>query len=205
MARRRTRTRADLLAAARQVFAAHGFHAASIAEITATADVGVGTFYLYFHDKEALLAVLLEEGRAQLAAEVRAAVADVLPPARLAVLIRTLFRYTYAHRDVFMLVLTGGQSLEQALRSQGELAEALLQALDAADPVMLTGYDLPLLAQLLSGVISQGILWWRDHDTPGPDQMADQVLQLLRAGLPAALIEESRPAPAPASEATATQ
>ena len=44
VSRKRARTRAELLAAARQVFAARGYHDASIAEITQLADVGVGTF-----------------------------------------------------------------------------------------------------------------------------------------------------------------
>ncbi|TMB75533.1 MAG: helix-turn-helix transcriptional regulator [Chloroflexi bacterium] len=50
--RRRTRTRAELLLAARKVFAERGYHEANIAEITQAADVGVGTFYLHFRDKD---------------------------------------------------------------------------------------------------------------------------------------------------------
>ena len=41
-----------LLAAAAAVFAEHGYHAATVAEITRRAKVATGTFYLYFPSKE---------------------------------------------------------------------------------------------------------------------------------------------------------
>jgi hypothetical protein len=50
-ARRRARTRGDLIAAARQTFAPRGFHDTGIADITAAADIVAGTFYADFRDK----------------------------------------------------------------------------------------------------------------------------------------------------------
>src|SRR5438132_14402293 len=79
--RRRARTRADLIAAARRVFAARGFHEASIADITAAADVAVGTFYVHFRDKEAVLAAILDEGLGEFRAHVAAVVMGT-PPER---------------------------------------------------------------------------------------------------------------------------
>jgi len=52
--RRRERTRQDLLAAATRVLAEKGLHRTKIADIAAAADVGVGTFYLHFPDKDSL-------------------------------------------------------------------------------------------------------------------------------------------------------
>ncbi|HEU0042441.1 MAG TPA: TetR/AcrR family transcriptional regulator, partial [Jiangellaceae bacterium] len=49
---RGARTRERLLEAAEQVFAALGYHEASIVKITDAADVGQGTFYLYFEGKQ---------------------------------------------------------------------------------------------------------------------------------------------------------
>ena len=59
--RERLQRRADILRAAEQVFAAHGFHAASIEQIARTAEYATGTVYLYFRDKEALYLELFEE------------------------------------------------------------------------------------------------------------------------------------------------
>lgn len=49
---RGARTRQKLLSAAESVFAALGYHEASIVKITEAADVGQGTFYLYFESKK---------------------------------------------------------------------------------------------------------------------------------------------------------
>jgi AcrR family transcriptional regulator len=48
------RTRAALVEAARRVFAEHGYHDATIGDITAEADVAHGTFYTYFESKRDL-------------------------------------------------------------------------------------------------------------------------------------------------------
>lgn len=52
--RRKARTRAALLEAAKRIFAERGRPEASIQEITDTADVGFGSFYNHFESKEAL-------------------------------------------------------------------------------------------------------------------------------------------------------
>ena len=62
--RRRTRNRDALVAAARRLFAQDGFEATTIAGIAQAADLGFGTFYRYFADKEAALEAVLEDGRA---------------------------------------------------------------------------------------------------------------------------------------------
>jgi AcrR family transcriptional regulator len=61
VARRKARTRARLLAAARQLFASQGVEQATIAEIAEQADIAIGSFYNYFRTKEGLLEALLEE------------------------------------------------------------------------------------------------------------------------------------------------
>jgi len=59
--RRKARTRAALLAAARELFASSGFQDTAIAEIAERADIAIGSFYNYFRTKEELLDALLEE------------------------------------------------------------------------------------------------------------------------------------------------
>ena len=59
--RERLGRRADILRAAEHVFAAKGYHRASIGEIARAAEYGTGTVYLYFKDKETLYVELFEE------------------------------------------------------------------------------------------------------------------------------------------------
>jgi AcrR family transcriptional regulator len=198
VSRRRARTRADLLTAARQVFAARGYHDASIAEITEQADVGVGTFYLHFRDKEEAFTTLLEEGFQQLREEVTAAIQvsrqrqedePLLP-----VIVQAIFQHAYEQHDLFQIALTGGGLFAhvRAFRVQTLLAEALVRTLEAYQAQgLLGGYDIPLLARFITGIITQGIVWWFEHDEPGPEGMAEQALLLLRSGLPSSLFEDS--------------
>lgn len=66
--RRRARNHDALLAAARRLFATVGVEATTIAAITEAADLGFGTFYRYFADKEAILEAVLGAGRGEIRA-----------------------------------------------------------------------------------------------------------------------------------------
>jgi AcrR family transcriptional regulator len=59
--RRKLRTRARLVEAARRVISRKGIDATTILDITEEADVGFGTFYNYFESKEAILAAASAE------------------------------------------------------------------------------------------------------------------------------------------------
>ena len=188
-ARRRMQTRAKLLAAARQVFAAHGYQDVSVADITEAADVGVGTFYLHFGDKDAVFHTLIEEGlqsiRQQVLAEIAAEDAPSLPLA-----IQAIFRQCYAERELLRIALSGeglrGQRRSVPERMAQEFQPFLLTA--QAQGILDDSYEVALLAQFLAGMIVQGIIWWFDHHEPGPAVMADQLLRLLARGLPPPLL-----------------
>jgi AcrR family transcriptional regulator len=61
--RKRARNREALIRAARRLFVKNGFDATAIADIAEAADLGFGTFYRYFADKEAVLEAVLDEGK----------------------------------------------------------------------------------------------------------------------------------------------
>ena len=61
--RRCEETRENIFRAALQLFAERGFNATTIEAITEAADVGKGTFFNYFENKESLL---LEYGELQM-------------------------------------------------------------------------------------------------------------------------------------------
>ena len=89
--RRRARTRAKLVAAARELFAAQGVDATTIAEIAQQADTAHGSFYNHFATKDEILAAVFEEALAdqlRLLEERRAAVSD--PAERVAIAHRHL-------------------------------------------------------------------------------------------------------------------
>ena len=67
--------RAQIKEAALAAFAARGYHATSVADLIAAADVARGTFYLYFESKEVLFLELIDD----LIAEMRAGIKGVDP------------------------------------------------------------------------------------------------------------------------------
>jgi AcrR family transcriptional regulator len=62
--------RQQILNVARDVFARHGYHAAKIEDIVATAGVARGTFYLYFEDKRSVFEEILDGTIARLATSI---------------------------------------------------------------------------------------------------------------------------------------
>ena len=191
--RKRARTRVELLKAARQVFAKRGYHDASIAEITEFADVGVGTFYLHFRDKDEIFTTMLTDGMRVLRDHVLAEAQQAAPEHAFAATIRAIFRHAYAERDLFQIALSGERRLSSALQAQSYMIEGFTRAFEQLQSQgQLEGFDVPLLARFVTGIITQGIIWWFENDEPPPDVMADQVLHLLREGLPAQLLIEDQ-------------
>src|SRR2546423_13554485 len=64
--RKRAKNRDALIDAARGLFARQGFEATTIAAIAEAADLGFGTFYRYFPDKDAILEAVLDAGRLEI-------------------------------------------------------------------------------------------------------------------------------------------
>ena len=73
--RRRTETRARLLAGAREVVAEQGVHGASVEDICERAGFTRGAFYSNFSDKDELVLALFADDRAALLARLRTALA----------------------------------------------------------------------------------------------------------------------------------
>src|SRR5947209_13962022 len=63
-----------ILAAAARLFATHRFHEARMEDIAAVAEVGKGTLYRYFKDKEELYLALLERAAETILEKLHAAV-----------------------------------------------------------------------------------------------------------------------------------
>ena len=149
--------------------------------------MAVGTFYLYFPDKESLLQILLEEGMQRARAAFLGAIAKVQPEQALPVLLRSIFQSAYDDRELFAIALLGGPRFGLEFQRRSDLLASLLTVFEAAAARgLLPGYELPLLARLISGLVMQGVAWWLLQEEPHPDPavMTEQVLRILREGLP---------------------
>jgi AcrR family transcriptional regulator len=68
--------RAEILAAARRCFLRQGFHATSMADLFAEADISAGAVYGYFAGKDELIAAIAEQNIASVVSRFAARVAD---------------------------------------------------------------------------------------------------------------------------------
>ena len=78
--RRRAETRARIFRSALGLFAEHGFMATTVEDITEAADVGKGTFFNYFRNKEDVLSALAEVQLYKYSHAIQAAETGALTP-----------------------------------------------------------------------------------------------------------------------------
>lgn len=127
--RRKARTRAALLAAARELFAAHGLERTTIAEIAERADVAIGSFYNYFATKEELLEELLKDELSAQLALLQGRQAQVEDPAeKISVAHRHLVRAAQSDPDWAWLMVRLDVPYRAAWATLGNAAEADLRA-----------------------------------------------------------------------------
>src|SRR5262245_19417138 len=107
-ARERARRCADVLQAARRLYARKGYQQTAMVEIARASELAVGTLYQLFPSKEAILRGLLEERMDDLIARVRAAVdgeRDVREQLRRVV--ETHLTFARENADILRLYLSG--------------------------------------------------------------------------------------------------
>jgi AcrR family transcriptional regulator len=184
--RRRARTRADLLAAAKRLFASKGFHGTKIADIAAAADVGTGTFYLHFPTKDALFADLVKETSLRAKEEMDRAKAPYTDPRDKArVAIETFFRFADSNRDVFTILFGHSAQFDALLREVYQLFISDIEENHASG--VAAGVFQPLngaiAAQAVVGMLSQVVSWWTEHEDVPAQEIATTISRMLMTGI----------------------
>jgi AcrR family transcriptional regulator len=94
-----------ILDTAGRLFAARRFHEVRMEDIAAEAEVGKGTLYRYFRDKEELYLALLERAAQQMTARIDSAITPVQGArARLVALVDTIIRFFDEHPHLVDLI-----------------------------------------------------------------------------------------------------
>ena len=183
--RRRAKTRNQLLQAAKRLLATKGFHATKITDIAAAADVGTGTFYLYFPTKDALFADLVRETAFAAKEEMDAAKAphrDSRERARVGM--ETFFRFAAANRDVFKILFGHSAQFNELLREVHQVFIADLEEDFTAGVQAGVFRDLPpaFAAQAIVGMLNQLTSWWIDHQDISIDDITSMTHRMLTQG-----------------------
>ena len=184
--RRRERTRQELLAAATRVLAEKGLDRTKITDIAAAADVGVGTFYLHFPDKEALFDAVVEETVRRLKATVDAAREKARGPlAKVQAANRAFFRFARDNREVFKIVFGHAAAFNDLIRRAQALFIADLEKTVREGITSGAFAPLPpaLVAQAVVGMATQVISWWTEHESVPIETLIETTTTLALHGI----------------------
>jgi AcrR family transcriptional regulator len=191
------RTRQQLLDGAELVFGEKGFEASSIAEITQRSKVALGTFYVYFENKQALFVELVEQLGERLRKTLSAAVkgkATRLEKERAG--FRAFFEFAGKHRNLYRIVRQAEFVDEQVyLDYYRKLAKAYARGLEAS---MASGelgrFDPEVIAYALMGIADflgmRFVLW---NEPEQLERAVDDVVEFIAHGLKSPARLKERP------------
>lgn len=180
--RRRLETRRQLLDTTLQLILERGYDAITIQDITDRADLGRGTFYIHFRDKEDAVWAMFADLFAQL--EQRAhhdldrRVDGVAYQGFL-----NIFTHALENRDLYRVAFGGRGSPQLYTRVNDCLADALRRDILAApEPEGQVNFHLPveIEVQILAGAIGRLVGWWLETENGySPQQMADMLYKAI--------------------------
>jgi AcrR family transcriptional regulator len=133
--------RLAILAAAKRLFAARGFHGASVSDLAREVELPVGSIYTYFESKEAIVATVVEEGWEAFFATLAAAVSGPgKPEERLALIVYRFLPELFTDIDLISIILAeAGRSvnLEEKLERLASLISGLVSELATAQGLVM--------------------------------------------------------------------
>lgn len=194
----RDQRRATLLGAAREVFSAKGYHAATVDDITRASGVAKGTFYLYFPEKRDIFYALIGQFFEQITDVGRSVTTEVeevsTAPAfyeRLERAARRLARLFRENRDLVRLAYRESMGMDEKLEQMVRefyRRTALVEAENVRLGVRLGLFrdDIhPLVAAYAHiGMVERVLLQWLfDRSSPEIPDLVQQVLDLAYRGL----------------------
>ena len=180
-------TRGRLLEAAEQVFAALGYHDASIVKITEAAGVGQGTFYLYFSSKKEIFDELVRDLNRRVRHKMKEA--STLGTTRLESELLgfgAYFRFTMEHPGLYGIIRQAEFVSPEMLRyhydklSEGYI-EALREAMERGETAEL---DPEVAAWALMAVGEMvGMRWILWGDGTMPEHVERELARIIRGVL----------------------
>ncbi len=187
------KTRQKLLRAAEAIFGEKGYERASIADITRKSGVALGTFYVYFPDKQSIFVEVVDELGERLRRLIAEAVAGLTH--RIDVEregLRTFFEFAREHPNLYRVVRQAEFVDEACYRRYYDrfakgYVRGLTQAMEAGE---IRDMDAETLAYCLMGIGDfLGMRWIIWEEDPGLERVLDTAMSLIRHGL------DPRPAP----------
>lgn len=169
---------AELLEAARTVFAKKGFHGATVDEIAAAAGVAKGTVYLYYRSKQDVYWGALEHGITELHNQIRTRLAqEETPEKKVREFIAIKVHYFEANREFFRIYFSElGSGFSHPAQMPRNFEEIYLQQASLLEAAIRQGIEhgeireiradtaAVAISDLIRGIIVQRLLGWSKKD-----------------------------------------
>jgi AcrR family transcriptional regulator len=179
--RRKQNTRDRLKQAALEILLTEGYAAMTIQGITDRADLGYGTFYLHFADKDAIVWELLYDNMETSRLAVETTIADVPYPRREYLSWVAIFQRVQEGREVFLEIYGRHGSAALTQRFQDYMSAIHLENLRQhryQNPV--SHLPMEVAAQFAAGALMRLLLWWAETPTDHtPEDMAAMLFELM--------------------------
>jgi AcrR family transcriptional regulator len=179
--RRRLQTRQRLIQTTLQLVLERGYNAISIQDITDQADLGRGTFYIHFRDKQEVVWTAFQEMFQAMEQEAHKQLDRRMPQVEYFGLLN-IFRHAQSNCDLYRVMFGGQGSAILTARVQDFMAKAFLVDIRLAPEPPEINFNIPeeIEAQILTGVISRLLFWWLETpNSYSPEQMAAMTYEAL--------------------------
>ncbi|HVV13994.1 TetR/AcrR family transcriptional regulator [Amycolatopsis sp.] len=182
----------QILDAAVEVFSQHGYHSASMDEISDVAGVSKPMIYSYLGAKEDLFAKCIRREANRLLEAVRTGVRSELPPdMQLWHGLRAFYRFVAEYRDSWTVLHR--QALTVGGQFAGEINLLRSKAIDMVAALVVTAgtkkglgeiaeFSGPALAVSLVGAAESLADWWLDHSDVSDGVLASWLMNLVWLG-----------------------
>lgn len=182
--RRKQRTSAALKQATLDLVLEKGYDEVTIQDIVDRADLGRGTFYIHFRDKQDILWDIIQDGLMASMQEGGRRASDAGDRSGYQGYLIT-FETAAAHQDLYRVMLGSQGSSLVTQRVADYLAAAMQPAVEGGE--YLAEFPMPpeILAQFAVGALMRLTLWWLETPNPfTPREMADMLYQLIHHAPP---------------------
>ena len=149
----------EILESARRVFAAKGFHQATVDEIAEVAGVAKGTLYLYYPSKRAIYWAALKHGIEALYDELgRRLAAAESPQEKVLAFIAIKMMYFEQHRDFFKIYLSEfGNALSHPAQVNRQFQSLYVKQAQLLEPVLVDAAEKGLIRDIRPGVLALAV------------------------------------------------
>lgn len=178
------RTRRQLEEATLRLLMEKGYDPITIQDIVDEADLGRGTFYLHFRDKEEAVWSIIQKGMQESDALAHQLAQQAPNQVNIKTGFINMFHHIDKNRELFRIMLGSRGHNVITLKVQDWLAKDLeKEMVTNFAPKPTNGVPLSITSQIVTGAVTRLAIWWLE--TPNPysaEEMAEMCYQSLVVG-----------------------